>query len=426
MIVKISQAQKFYQKLQKQYSRRINLDRSRIFSALNKLNVDPNFDLPGEVLQIIGSDGKNTVVQSLKSILIQNRKNISTFTSPAIISPLDRIFLKNKFINLENFKKAAKKIISSKCKLTLFEAITLIYILNLKKQKNIDYQINEAGCGWNKDSTNLFDFPKAQIITNLNFQHKDLLGAKNIHDICKIKCGALNHNTKIYIGKQNTKTLKIIKKILQKNPSQKYYYGKDFKIKKNKNSYIYYDKKGSLKLKATEVHSDGLWENIALSIKVARDLNIENKVILKALPKIKLLGRLQFIKKGKIRKLLFSKEDLLLDGCHSQRSILNHINFLKSVKKPKYAIWSLMKNREPEKYIKYLKCFKKIVAIKIPNEPNSCSPVLLKKIAHRNNINCTISPNIQKAIKTISSNQPKCISIIGSLYTAGEVLNLNN
>ncbi len=54
MIVKISQAQKFYQKLQKQYSRRINLDRSRIFSALNKLNVDPNFDLPGEVLQIIG------------------------------------------------------------------------------------------------------------------------------------------------------------------------------------------------------------------------------------------------------------------------------------------------------------------------------------------------------------------------------------
>ena len=84
-----------------------------------------------------------------------------------------------------------------------------------------------------------------------------------------------------------------------------------------------------------------------------------------------------------------------------------------------------MKNREPEKYIKHLKCFEKIVAIKIPGEPNSCSPKLLKKIADRNNINCTVSPNIQKAIKTISCKKPKCISVIGSLYTAGKVLNLN-
>ena len=101
---------------------------------------------------------------------------------------------------------------------------------------------------------------------------------------------------------RKNKILKIIKKILKKNPSQKYYYGKDFKIKKKNNSYFYYDKKGVLKLKASEIHSDGIWENIALVIKIARDLNIKNKIILKALTKIKLLGRLQFIKKGKIRK----------------------------------------------------------------------------------------------------------------------------
>ena len=84
-----------------------------------------------------------------------------------------------------------------------------------------------------------------------------------------------------------------------------------------------------------------------------------------------------------------------------------------------------MKNREPEKYVRYLKCFKKIVAIKIPGEPNSCSPKLLKKLADRNGINCVIAPNIHSAIKIISSNNPKCLSIIGSLYTAGKVLNLN-
>ena len=66
-----------------------------------------------------------------------------------------------------------------------------------------------------------------------------LQGCKNIYDICKIKCGSLSNKTSIYIGKQNPKTLKIIKKILKKNPSQKYYYGKDFKIKRRGNYYLY-------------------------------------------------------------------------------------------------------------------------------------------------------------------------------------------
>ena len=140
-------------------------------------------------------------------------------------------------------------------------------------------------------------------------------------------------------------------KIISKNTSQKYFYGTDFKIKKKRNYCLYSDKKGVLKLKANQIHSEGIWENIALGVKVCRDLNIDKKVILRGLKKVQLLGRLQFIKKGKLRKLLYPTEDLLIDGCHSEVSIKNHIKFLKGINKPKYAIWSLMKNREPEKYI---------------------------------------------------------------------------
>ena len=98
-------------------------------------------------------------------------------------------------------------------------------------------------------------------------------------------------------------------------------------IKKINNSYIYSDKKGKLKLKKIKIYSSGLIENLAIAIKVARDFNINDKIILKALPKIKLLGRLQFIKKGKLRKLLSAKEDLLVDGCHSIEAIFNHKSF---------------------------------------------------------------------------------------------------
>ena len=421
----MNQSEKFYLKLQKTFSRKINLDRSRIFFALKKFFINPDADLNGDVLQIVGSDGKNTVVQTLKSVLTENKKKITSFTSPAITHPLDRIFLKDKFISLKKFKKIAKEIILSKINLTLFEAITLIYIKSIKTIDDVDYHLIEAGCGFNKDSTNLFNNPHSQIITNLNLQHQDLLNARNINDICKIKVGALSHKTRIYVGKQKKSTLKIIKKILKKNPSKKFYYGTHFKIVKKKKIYFYKDNKGTLKLIANQIHSDGLWENIALSIKVCRDLQINNKIIAKALPKIKLAGRLEFIKTGKLRKLLFSKEDLLIDGCHSNVAIANHIAFIDKIKKPKFAIWSLQKNRCPEKYVKYLKSFEKIVAIKIPDQVNSCSANQLKKIALQNEIKCITAPNLHSAIKKLSTNEAKCISIIGSLYTAGKALNLN-
>ena len=421
-----TQSGKFYQKLQKKFSRRINLDLSRIKSALQKIPLDPNIDISGKIVNILGEDGKYTVVQILKSILKQNKQKVSTFTSPSVTHPLDRIFLKNKFISLNKFKKYAEEIIRSRVKLTLFECLTLIYLKSIQNLKNLQFHLIESGCGMERDSTNLFERPHAQIIVNLNLQHQDLTGARNIYDVCKINCGSLSHYTTIYIGKQEPKTIRIVKKILRKNPSKQVFYGKDFKIKKKGNFYLYSDQKGILKLKAKQIYSGGLMENISLAIKVARDLNINNKIIIKALPKIRLLGRLQFIKKGKLRKFLYSKEDLLLDGCHSETAIKNHIKFLKNINKPKYAIWSLMKNRYPEKYVKHLKCFKKIIAITVPGEPNACSAFLLKKIANKHNIQCITAPNIISAIKALSSDRTKVISVIGSLYTVGKVLNLGN
>ena len=211
------QAEKFYKKLQKKFSRKINLNLSRIKFAIKNEQIHIDQKLNQKVLNIIGSDGKNTVLQSLKTILIQNKNNVTSFTSPAIITPLDRIFLKNRYISLKNFKKFANNIISSKVNLTLFECLTLIYLKSIKNIKKIDYHLIEAGCGFNKDSTNLFEMPRAQIITNLNVQHKKLLKAKNINDICKIKCGALSKKTTIYIGKQKPETLKIIKKIAEEH-----------------------------------------------------------------------------------------------------------------------------------------------------------------------------------------------------------------
>jgi len=68
---------------------------------------------------------------------------------------------------------------------------------------------------------------------------------------------------------------------------------------------IYKDSKGKLILSSKKIFSEGIWQNVGLAIKVARDLKISDKNILKALPKITFEGRMQYIFKGKCNKIAF-------------------------------------------------------------------------------------------------------------------------
>ena len=100
-------------------------------------------------------------------------------------------------------------------------------------------------------------------------------------------------------------------------------------------------------MKSKKILGDGLWSNVGLAIRVARDLKISNKTILKALPKLQFEGRLQYVR-GKLTKLLNSKEKLLVDGCHSETGAKNLACYLKNIDKDIYGIWGMQKHKHPE------------------------------------------------------------------------------
>ena len=108
------------------------------------------------------------------------------------------------------------------------------------------------------------------------------------------------------------------------------------------------------------------------------------------------------------------------------KSGLSLATYLKSTNKDIYGIWGMQKHKHPELFIKQLKgIFKKIIAVKIPDEPNSCKPHHLKNMAIRSGINCDVAPNIESAIKQLSNKKPKVIATFGSLYLVGKILSLN-
>jgi dihydrofolate synthase/folylpolyglutamate synthase len=418
----LSHSVNLYKNLQKRYSRRINLNLERIQKVLTSLSF-PHLELKNPI-NILGSDGKMSTLTSLKYFLEAHKKNITTFTSPHLYDIRHRFWIKNKYISLKEIKKYTKIVEATGLKLTLFELLTCVYILAAKNKKKIDYHLIEAGLLFKKDSTNLWSEPKAQIITNINFQHQDWVKPKTLKEICKQKLDSLSQNTTIYIGKQESKTLRVIRSILKFNKS-KQIYASSFKVKKFRDYYLYTDQKNIIPIKSKTIHSEGLMDNLALAIKIALDFGVPKQTITKTIPKIQFEGRVQYLTRGKFKKLLSPNEKLLIDGCHSMASARNLYNYLKTLSEPIYGIWGMQKNKLPDQFIKsFNKIFKKLITVTIPNEPNALKADELKKIGKKY-ISTSSVNNIQTALRQISSKKKKTIVIFGSLYLVGEVLSKN-
>ena len=412
----------YYNSLQKKYSRKITLGLSRIRKAL-KLLGSPELKL-SKPCNILGSDGKYSTGKNLLMFFEASGKSTSHFVSPHLFRLESRFWLKNRFIKLKEIKRYEKIIGKLKVKLSLFELLTTIYILAATKTK-ADYNLVEAGLLFAKDSSRVWKKPLLQVCTNLNLQHKEWIYPKTINEICRQKVGHLSNQSNIYIGKQKPKVLKIVKKLLKKNKSKITYPSKWKIIYENKKIY-YKDKKNIIPIKSNYIHSKGLIDNLGLSIKIALDLNITPKVIEKTIPKIFYDGRIQYIKKGKLRNFVNKREKLLLDGCHSVESGSNLYKYLKTLNEPIYGIWAMQKNKLPKKFLKEFKgIFKKIICVTIPDEPNALDAQELKKIALSNGYIAEEANNLKNALKIISSQKPKVICLFGSLFWVGSALKIN-
>ena len=420
----MSQSISLYKQLanHKLFNKTINFDLKRIKLVLKKLG-HPERKLKN-VINFLGSSGKFTTLHSLKCFIEANKQKTTAYISPSLKDIKERFWMGDRYLTHQEIKQSITLIAKLKVPLTIFEVLTVVFIINASK-KNTNYHLIEAGALFARDSTNVFDFPLAQVIVNINKQHLNFLKKKTLDEVIYQKVGFLSNFTQIYVGKQKLNVLSKIKKNLKKNKSIINYPNSWRLIKKNK-CFFYQDKKNKIKLKTKNIHSKGLLENLCHAIKIALDLKIDRKVINRTIPRISFEGRFQYLKSGKIKNKLFKNEQILLDGAHAETDAKNLADFLRNIKTPKYAIWAMMKNKEPDMFIKQFKgIFKKIITVPIETEKNSMSAIDLKIIAKKNGFNVENANNINEAIRKITSSDKKLISCIGSLYNVGNILNQN-
>ncbi len=418
---------KIVNRLQKLHPKEIDLSLNRIKKLCKTLG-NPQDKI--KAISIVGTNGKYSTIQALFAILREANIKCNIYTSPHIKRINERFVFNNEELNDDDLGILFEEVeeANNNEPITFFEILTAAYFYHASKYpENIN--LIETGLFHRFDATNILKNNLASIVTSIGLDHLDWLpeNERTTKKIIFEKTSTLV-NSNIIIAKQSSsKIVNEIKSSILKNSSKKYFFNEDYNYSSNENGFIFYeDKNGGIKLPTPNVKGQFQLENISTAIatlRLIKHLKVSEKHIKDGITKIKSIARLQEIDSGNLKELVKNNK-LLVDGSHNPlgAKVLN--KYLESLNCNKHIILGMMNNKDHNDYMSYFKNISSLTTIDIPNQPNSIKGKALKsKLNSFENVQ--YKESIIDAIKSIPVKENDIILITGSLYLAGEVLDLN-
>ena len=420
--------QKILNSLQKLHPKEIDLSLDRIKKLCKKLG-NPQDNL--KYISVVGTNGKYSTIQAIRAILKDANINCNIYTSPHIQKINERFIYNDEEISDENLVKLLNEVenINAGEPITYFEILTAAYFYNAKNFKN-NINIIESGLFHRADACSIIKSNLASVITAIGLDHLDWLpkNEQTIDQIIFEKTSSLL-TSKVIVSKQSSnEILNKIKDSIKENSSKKIIFSNGFNYTLSENGFFYYeDKYGGLKLPLPNLEGEFQLSNISTAIATIRnieEINISDQNIKNGIKKIKSIARFSEIKNGKLKDLV-KKNKIYIDGSHNPLGASVLSKHLNSLECNKHIILGMMSNKNHIEYINYFKDkISSLTTIDIPNQSNAINGEdLMKKLKNLKNIN--YKKSIKEAIKSIDLKDNDIIIITGSLYLAGEVLNLN-
>lgn len=192
--------------------------------ALLEILGNPHKDI--SFIHIGGTNGKGSSSHMMAAILQTEGYKTGLYTSPHLKSFRERIKINGEMITeeevvyfVEHRWEQFKEI-----KPSFFE-ITVALAFYYFKKSNVDIAVIEVGLGGRLDSTNVID-PIASLITNIGFDHTDILG-KTIAAIASEKAGIIKNKRPIIVSEFDSESSEVfIQKAMEQNAPL--FFAKDF------------------------------------------------------------------------------------------------------------------------------------------------------------------------------------------------------
>ena len=409
----------------------VDLSLDRIKRLLKDLN-NPEKKIKN-IIQVCGTNAKFSICSALREIFETAGYTINLNISPSLCKFNERYYFSGKHISdekLHDLLIEVEKINDSKS-ITFHEFICACFFLEASRIKS-DVTILEAGLFFRLDASNVLKKNIASIVTPIGIDHRNFLEKGTIDEIVYEKCSHLLDGSKIIISEQKKSVMKKIKKNISNNSSEKIIFGEHYNYRKNTKSFIYKDKLGSMTLPLPNLLGDFQVSNVSAAIATIRNLvqfKITENHIKEAIKKIKSIGRLHYINKGKLRKYVSQNNQIIIDGAHNPLAASVIKKYLDTLDKKKniFMILGMMINKDHKAFIQIFKNkVKSITTVDIPNQENFFEKEKLSKIAQSCGIRSKTEKSIEIGLKNIAKEDGNAIIFCtGSLYLSGEILNLN-
>ena len=429
--MKLMKIQKILKRLLQLHPKSVDLSLTRIKRLLKDLQ-NPEQKIKN-VIQVVGTNGKHSFCTTIREIFETGGYTVNMNISPSLRKFNERYYFLGKYISddelFELLTEVEKK--NQGKSITFHEFICACFFLGASR-KISDINILESGLFFRLDASNVIDKNIASVIMPIGMDHKDFLTKGTIDEIVYEKCSHLLGKSKIVVSEQKNDILIKIKKNINNNSSAKYFFGEEYKFHKTRNGFEYIDSIGKINLPLPNLLGDFQISNVSTAINLIRKLNqfnISEFHIKKAITKIKSEGRLQNITHGKLRSYVSKNNKILIDGAHNPLAAEAVVKYLEGFRKKNKIIMiiGMMANKDHKKFIEIFKYkIHSAITLDIPNQTNFIKKEELSRIIQSFGISAKTSKSIKLALKTIAKeNDDAIIFCTGSLYFAGEILNLN-
>lgn len=349
-------------------------------------------------IQVAGTNGKGSTCKWLSMFLQSEDYKTGMFTSPHLVSHMERIQIDSKDISLEDWERIYDTwdAFFEEKQLTMFEMdlwMALVYFI----EQNVDVAIIEVGLGGRLDATTSLDY-MATLITNVGLDHQEFLG-DTLEQIAYEKSGIFKPNAIALTTEKDPACQKVMELVADYlNVMLGFVSLSD--ISKTKDGYKIVYNGVDYFAKIPEYQIDNMI--LALETLFVLGYSISSKHIQEVLDNFNWLGRFSVLREDPY---------VLVDGAHNVPGIKALVNEIQSFDGTIY--FSVLKEKDASDMIEELKKLTKdIVLVRFDTDR-------LYPLEHLG------LPIIEfDELETTIKNTKENILLCGSLYFVGDVLKI--
>ena len=403
-----------------------------------------------KIIHIAGTSGKGSTAYFTSKILEISGFNVGMTVSPTVYSLLERFQINSKNIEEENFLNYLNQILPAieqvdKLRggaLTFFE-ITTILAYYIFAQEKVDYAVIETGVGGLLDATNCVKNPhKVAIITNIDFDHTEILG-KKISQIARQKAGIIQAGNTVFSALQKDPVKKVLDDKAEAVKAKMYVIREDLR------GFSFYTR-----LKTNEFgtkfnfHYSGTWindiilsqignfqaQNCSLALAACvflatrNGFSIDYEVVKQALRQVQIPGRNQ--------KIMYQNKEIFIDLAHNPHKVETMASLMQYLY-PGHKFTVIFGATAHKDSRKMLKSVAKIAQTLILTKYEAHSQAnhhqsqtiteleaQIKTVKELTQTTIHSSQNSKEALEMAMENSSNMVLVIGSNYLVQEMLKL--